>query len=469
MVGSWKRRDLLRLLVTSTGMLGVGATAARRRRVAIIGGGMAGVSLAWMLDGACDVVLVEARPAIGGNVRSTEIALDDQSFVVDMGAQYFHPGPYPLYTALLTSLGLYPPEPSGHGSHSFPASITLAADGEASPRFVSPILPDRQWPILASWNTAGLSAFSRAFAAARQREQNDESWALTLEDWLPSLGIPRLGWETTVLPWVASLFSGRIDEARGLSARAVMIFAAKALPDNPLEPILYYALEQGLIEVLERLLAQTSTVAVRTNAPALAVTRDFFGAFTVHCAGHPPFTVDDLVFASSGLPTLLLLNGIPGTALQRAALSGIAFRAARLALHAAPAFAHPSPLLWSFLNSRVSGPHCEASMWLAPVLRNVPLATSAKLWKSWVTHRDLPPAVLRHAAFSHMLPTPSTMVAQSVLRRLQGRDRIWFAGGYLYPYDSQETALRSALDVAFGLNVTSSRSAALVAAGPERP
>ena len=31
------------------------------------------------------------------------------AFVVDMGAQYFHPAPYPTYTALLDHLGLRDP------------------------------------------------------------------------------------------------------------------------------------------------------------------------------------------------------------------------------------------------------------------------------------------------------------------------------------------------------------------------
>ena len=66
---------------------GLGA-AARRRTVGIVGGGMAGVSLAWLLDGAYDVILLEARDSIGGNVRSVDVELDGHQFVIDMGAQY---------------------------------------------------------------------------------------------------------------------------------------------------------------------------------------------------------------------------------------------------------------------------------------------------------------------------------------------------------------------------------------------
>ena len=101
-------------------------------------------------------------------------------------------------------------------------------------------------------------------------------------------------------------------------------------------------------------------------------------------------------------------------------------------------------------------------MWMADVLSGPPPATAARLWKSWVTHRRLQPAqILHEAAYTHMLPTPSTLQAQDALRSLQGHDGIWFAGGYIHPYDSQETALRSALGVAIGLKVATARSRAL--------
>ena len=438
------------------------------RRVGIIGGGMAGVSLAWLLDGARDVVLLEARDTIGGNVQSVEVELDGHQFVVDLGAQYFHPGPYPVYTALLAYLGLYPPGPGTPGpSHAFPASITLSTVGETTPRFVSPIFPERIWPLFAPWNTAGVSAFATGFAAAAAREAEGGSWALTLEDWLPTLGLTQAQWEGMLLPWAASLFSGRIDEARNLSARAAMIFAAKALPPSPLENVVYYVVAQGMAEALRRMIDQSPTVRLMTGALVQHVTRDPAGVFTIQCADGRTAVVDDVVFASSGPGTLQILSGMPGTEAQRAALQAIQFHDARLALHTDPLYAHAHPLAWSFLNCRVDGAYCEASMWLAPVLTTPPPATAAKVWKSWITHRQQQPAhILHEASFRHMLPTPATLAAQVFLRLLQGRGGLWFAGGYTRPYDSQETALRSAIGVALGLQATTSRVGALNAAAP---
>ena len=456
MLPSWTRRDVLRTLASAAAVPPTFAAGAARRRVGIIGGGMAGVSLAWLLDGERDVILLEARDSIGGNVQSVDITLDGHQVTVDMGAQYFHPGPYPVYTALLTHLGIYPPAASvPEQSHSFPASISLQDIAEPVPRFISPVFPTRIWPLLTPWNFSGLIAFAVAFAAARERELRRESWTLTLDEWLPTLGLAREQWEGMILPWAASLFSGSIEQARTLSARGAMIFAAKALPLNPFDPILYYVLNRGMAEALHRMIGQCSTLQVLTNAPVQRIARDPRGGFRIHGQTGAPIDVDEIVLASSGPGTLRLLSGIRGTELQQAALRGIEFHDARLALHTDPAYVPPEEYLWSFLNCRIQGAYCEASMWLAPVLTDVPPATATKLWKSWVTHRDRQPAQVLHAAeFQHMLPTAATIGAQRELRSLQGRDGIWLAGGYMYPYDAQETALRSAIRVARGLGVT---------------
>ena len=466
---SLTRRAVLRTLATAATAPVLAGVAAPRRTVGIIGAGMAGVSLAWLLDGDCDVVLLEARDTIGGNVQSLDIELDGHQFVVDMGAQYFHPGPYPVYAALLSYLNLYPPESTTpEQSHAFPASITLTDPLEPTPRFVSPVIPGRAWPVLAPWNLAGVTAFALCFRAAQTRERRRESWALTLGQWLPTLGLSQEQWEGMLLPWAASLFSGDIEQSRDLSARAAMIFAAKALPPNPLDPVVYYVLNQGMVEALRRMLDQCSTVQVLTNAAVQHVSRTAHGRFTIHCFDGRSFSIDDLVFASSGPGTLQLLNGLPGTNAQRASLQGIEFQDARLALHSDPVYASPHPAFWSFLNCQVQGGYCEASMHLATVIAGLPQATAGKLWKSWVTHRQNQPiAILHEAEFRHMLPTPSTLLAQGALGLLQGRGGLWFAGGYLRPYDSQETALRSALGVAIGLGANSARTKALRASTAE--
>ena len=103
------RRELLAAAAAAPiALSGAGSAAAaqaRRRRVAIVGSGIAGTSLAWLLDGACDVVVLESRPKIGGHVDSRQLELNGERFVADVGAQYFNPSVYPVYSALLREIG----------------------------------------------------------------------------------------------------------------------------------------------------------------------------------------------------------------------------------------------------------------------------------------------------------------------------------------------------------------------------
>lgn len=467
----WTRRDLARTLLMAAALpprLASAAGGTTRRRVGIVGGGMAGVALAWLLDGERDVVLFEARDTIGGNVRSETIELDDSRFVIDLGAQYFHPGPYPLYSALLERLGMFDPaDPEAGATHAFPASISLFDPTEPHPRFVSPYLPGRDWPLLPAWNRAGVQAFATTFAAAKRREREGADWTTTLGEWLPTLRLTEAQREGLVMPWAASLFSGIVEEARDLSARGAMVFAAKAIPVNPLAPILYYVLRPGMISVLERLASECVATRFLTGTTVDAVVRAGRG-FLIRGADGGLEEVDDLVLAASGPTTLRLVRDLQGAEAQRAALEGIAWYDTRIAIHAAPTYAPAGPALRSFLNCRLDDGTCEATMALADVVTGAPPDLAARLYKSWTTHRAEPPGqVLREAQFRHMLPTAATIRAQDALRGLQGRDGIWFAGGYLHPYDAQETALRSALRVAFGLRATTMRFAEMAAAAPD--
>jgi uncharacterized protein len=453
LAGEVSRRAVIRSLAAAASYPLAASGTPLKPTIGIIGGGMAGISLAWLLDSEYNVVLFEARDFPGGNVRSVPVSLDGYTFVVDLGAQFFHPKLYPTYVKLLEFLGIYP-----SGVHTFPASITLSAIGNLQPLFVSPILPGRIWPALASWNQSGIQAFDVAFQAAKQRENDNASWALTLEQWLPTLGLTSDQWEGMILPWAASIFSGQIDEARGMSARAAMIFAAKALPDKITDPLLYYVLNQGMAAPLVAMLGQVSAAQILTRAQVTSVARNAAGRFQIACLDGRTAAVDQVVFASSGPPTLRLLQNMQGMSAQSAALENIAFRNARLTLHTDPIYASPDSRVWSFLNSGIHGGFCEASMWMGDVINSVPQETAAKVWKSWDTHRLVQPRqILGEAHFRHMFPTPATLAAQVALLSLQGEDGVWFAGGYTRPYDSQETALVSALAVAQGLGTASGR------------
>jgi predicted NAD/FAD-binding protein len=67
---------------------------------------MGGVATAWLSDHEWSVSLFEAKEKLGGNCDSETITSDGSDFVVDLGAQFFHPETHPTYIALLELLSV---------------------------------------------------------------------------------------------------------------------------------------------------------------------------------------------------------------------------------------------------------------------------------------------------------------------------------------------------------------------------
>lgn len=439
---------------------GADAGAPARPRVGIIGGGAAGVFTAWLLDGAYDVVLFESRDAIGGNVRTIELDVRGQAVPVDVGAQYFGPGPYPTYVALLELLGL-----SGPGSvatHEAPATITIGWDGEETPRFVSPSVPGREWPLRESWNAGGVGTFAQLSLHGRRFDEADGDWQIPLEEWLAGLPLSVDQRERIALPWFAAVYSGDIEQARGYSARSALIYLSRSLQGGAFDEVTYRTLVPGMGEVLRRLVEASAMLTVHTGAAVERVERE--GERLRVVAGGRTETVDALVVAAPPREAASVLAGVPGAEAAIAALDAVEFHVAELTLHRDPIYAAPDPRHWSFFNSAARGQYSEASMQLGVMLAPAPDGQPIDLWKSWTTHRDRQPAeVLHEARFHHMLPTPASLRAQALLRAQQGAGHVWFAGSYTLPFEAQETALLSAIHVAEGLAPASANLAALKA------
>lgn len=433
--------------------------------VAVIGAGIAGVSAAWLLDQAWKVDLYEANDRLGGNVHTVEVDAGGRAVPVDLGAQYYHPRVYPAYARLLAHLGLGALDASdGSGAIEVPGTITLTrADGSAI--FVSPRIPDRVWPIGEVWNADPIDAFRRYADAGRTFELGDPDWTVTVDEWLPTIGLDPAMRDGLILPWLAALNSGRLDETRGFSARAAMIFMTRALGDGALEAASYFTLDRAMVEVLRRLLDETSTVATHLARPVARIERGG--------AGERPIVVDETgrrvaydAVVLTGRPDVMarLLADDPAAASARPLLGQVDLHDARIALHRDPAFAHAEPMYRSFLNATVTEASCEASMQLALALRPVE-GRPVEVWKSWITHRDPPRDAIATTDFRHVLYTPSTIRAGAALAARQGEGGLYFAGGWTQTFDAQETALWSAAAVADALAPGSARLALVRGAG----
>lgn len=421
-----------------------------RRRVVIIGGGLAGACAAWSLDGQCDVTLLEANARLGGHLHTVDVELDGAQWRVDLAAQFFGPNSHPTYSRLVSALGWTAPALITRDM-----GTTLFEAGVTRPRFVSPMFgagARRVWPVLAPWNVPGQLAFYR-FAQAARRFERDGDWSTSLHDWLTRLrGVPAEGRERILLPWLSALTGCSIDEARSLSAMAALAVAARGLPERLVAPYRWTTFRDGTASLIEGLVGACRTLTVLRQAPALAIDADL----TVRTEGRA-FPADAVVCAvpPAALARILAASGREGPV--AAALTSLGSFRTRMVIHTDPVYMPADRRCWSSYNAEVSRHRCEGSVWYGAMRAGSPL-----IFKSWATARSREPAqVVHEAEYHHPLMTPSYVATRERVAAAQGLGGLWYAGSWLADVDLQESAVTSALRVARALAPNASNLARL--------
>ncbi|MGH9320892.1 MAG: NAD(P)-binding protein, partial [Vicinamibacteria bacterium] len=411
------------------------------------GGGLAGVACGWLLDGVADAVLFESRPSLGGHAHTIPVVVGNQTILVDVGAQFFSPGPHPTYSKLLEVIGLTKPsDPARDATLEAEMSITVMGAGTTTPRFVSPAT-NRSWPIFVSWNRDALIAFF-LFAVAAREFTRDGDWLVPLETWLSALPVRQEQREGLLLPLVSAMVGCSIEQARSLSARSALVFVGEALPDNLLEPFVYRHSLVGLQGNVRFLAGISGNLTTHVGSPVAWVRRLPQGGFSIRNAAGVVENVDVVIFATPPFVTRLLLPSGPGRLKASLLLRQFEYFRTEISIHRDPVYMPQNPFLWSAYNPRVDGDFCEASVWygaLRPVEEGqLPLI----LFKSWATaRRERPTQEIFRRGFLHPWITPDFIRTERLLAACQGQGGVWFAGSYSREVDSQETALLSAMSL----------------------
>ncbi|WP_240687440.1 NAD(P)/FAD-dependent oxidoreductase [Alcanivorax sp. 24] len=76
------------------------------QRIAIVGGGIAGLTAAWYLGARHQVTVFEAEAQLGGHTYTVDVRREHGDYAVDMGFIVFNDRTYPNFESLLTLLGV---------------------------------------------------------------------------------------------------------------------------------------------------------------------------------------------------------------------------------------------------------------------------------------------------------------------------------------------------------------------------
>jgi predicted NAD/FAD-binding protein len=109
----------------------------------------------------------------------------------------------------------------------------------------------------------------------------------------------------------------------------------------------------------------------------------------------------------------------------------------------------PSEANWEPVNTLVDGNGVTFTAWFGRLRQTYDLVKRIPVFKSWGAP-DVGGCQYEFLAHKHFIPLPTTafMEYRAVLQTFQGKNNLWFVGGWTTWFDSQEAALQSATHIA---------------------
>ena len=77
-----------------------------KKRIAIVGTGISGLTCAYMLHKDHDITVFEANDYIGGHTATKDISIDDIHYAIDTGFIVFNDWTYPYFNQLMSQIGV---------------------------------------------------------------------------------------------------------------------------------------------------------------------------------------------------------------------------------------------------------------------------------------------------------------------------------------------------------------------------
>lgn len=406
------------------------------KRTAIIGGGISGLTAAYLLREARDVSILEAAGRVGGHANTVEVERNGKRRGLDTGFVVYNERTYPLFTKLLARLGVSSiittisfgmrddVEGVEYGSHSFRTALS-------QPRNL--LRPEMHRLFY------DVARFKRAVRRFEDRPR------ATLGDFLDEEGFGRAFTEFVALPLTATVWSIDFARARHFPFSTWWQFLSNHGLGDAFNPPPWRSFPHGsrtYVREIERALGDR----IRTSCPVSRVERRA-GAVFVRAEGRDEERFDEVILAVHADQARRMLVATPDEA---AALGAITYNANEVVLHTDTSVLPKDRRAWSAWNylrgPKASGPTVTYDL---NVLQRFEDADTYGVSLNETSVVD-PSKVLARMSYEHPYFTHEAFDAQKRLREMNGSGSVYFAGGYL-GMSFHEDGVRSANDVVMRL------------------
>ena len=405
-----------------------------RRRIAIVGGGISGLSAAYYLSEQYDVTLFETMPRLGGHAR-TVMAGKNGDQPVDTGFIVFNYATYPYLTRLFRDLDV----PVIKSEMSFGASID---DGQleyglSSLRALTAQRRNLLKPAFYGMIRDILKFGKHAEAAATSDD-------MTVGELSDRLGLGRWFREYYLLPMCGAIWSTPIAEVDQFPARSLVRFFRNHALLAGTGQHQWFTVKGGSTQYVQRLEAalEARRVSIRLGSQVRAVKRSADGV-VLKADRRLSESFDHILFACHSDQALRILSD-EATPEEAAALGAIKYQSNRAVLHADPSQMPKRRECWSSWSYRAQEGGIGVTYWMNS-LQSIP--KDDPLFVTLNPSAPIDPARnYDDVTFSHPVFDKAALKAQQDIRGLQGRNNTWFAGAYLR-HGFHEDGIASAMRV----------------------
>lgn len=412
-----------------------------KERLAVIGGGIAGLGAAWLLRKRHDVTIFEREKHIGGHSNTVEVDEAGRRVPIDTGFMVFNKVTYPHLVRLFQELRV-PIKPTEMSFSVRNVDLDVEYNGMGFNRVFAQranLIRPRFLKLLAQ--------ILRFFRVANASLGDEGLETMTLEEFVRRHRLGHDFLRLYLVPMSASIWSITPGGALDFPAATLVRFFHNHgfLGVSTHHP--WFTVDGGSREYVRRILAELPRTRASSAVASVESSADGVKVLTQDGATH---AFDRVILAAHADESLALLA--QPTPLQRKLLSAFRYQANETLLHTDATVMPQRKLAWAAWNYRMEpteeGERPSTHYWMNR-LQGVSERENYFVSLNYADRID-PAKVLWRTTYTHPMFDRSALAAQHQLPSINAetRDqRVFFAGSY-FRYGFHEDALASAVQCA---------------------
>ncbi len=413
-----------------------------KQRVAIIGGGIGGLSTAYHLDKDFDVTLYEAKSYLGGHTDTHSFNLDGQTVRIDSGFIIFCPEYYPHFSSMLQELGV----------SSKPTDMSFSAYNRISGTVYNATNPNKLFcdrknifrPNFWRMIFDILRFYSRAPRILDDKQHSDR----TVIEFLQRGKYSAQFIDDHLLPMISALWSATPERVKEFPIHHLVDFFQRHGLLKIFGRPQWLVVENGSASYVEALQSQLRC-DWRLNTPVKKITR-INDRIEIETSRGKKEIFDFVVIATHPDTSLDLLSD--PSEIEQQTLGQMRYERNEVIVHTDESIMHPNRRSWASWNTYVPLPEdqnslacCTANYWMNS-LQGLNLQSNVFVTLNSSQNID-DSKVLTRRNYSHPIFDVKSVAAQKNLPLLNGKKNTFYAGagwGWGFHEDGARTGFQAA-------------------------